>query len=491
MAPADRVFVRPSNLPDEVEALTGWSALMRDLWVESARPAVVSPEGSWDGAELMARCGGAASWLAELGFPPGRPVPALLDWSPTSVALVIGGAIAGYPIAPLGARLTLGELASAVEALSAPAIVATDQLATLAREVAAVAGIPARVIDGAFPRCRVPEAAPSSLVAVLHTSGTTGSPKPVPVADDRLAARVAVYRRTLDLGPGDLFFSPSPFHHTAGVGMVLTALGCGAGVAVVGSFSAEAWRTAGELGITHALLVPTMIDLLLAQGHLTDTGPRVLQYGAAPMDPGLLHEALAALPDTSFVQVFGQTEVSPVTSLTHADHLEALERRPELLSSVGRAVDGVSLRVEGAMPDGVGELAVRADHAFVCDDDGWRRTGDLGRIDSDGYVWLHGRLHDRIIRGGENIYPVEVERVLARHPKVREVVVVGVPDRRWGEIVKAVVVPTSFDDPPDVVSIKDFARERLAPFKVPAIVEIREVLPRNAAGKVLRHELKD
>jgi acyl-CoA synthetase (AMP-forming)/AMP-acid ligase II len=260
---------------------------------------------------------------------------------------------------------------------------------------------------------------------------------------------VGVYQQVLDLRPGDLFFSASPFHHTAGVGMVLTALACGAGVALAPRFSADAWRAAGRLGISHALLVPTMIDMLLANGSLADTRPRLLQYGAAPMDSELLREALAALRDTSFVQVYGQTEVSPVTALTHDDHRAALAGCSARLSSVGRAVPDVELRVEGVGDDGIGELAVRAAHAFVVDQDGWRRTGDLARIDSEGYVTLHGRLKDRIIRGGENIYPVEVERALAVHPDVADVAVVGVPDRRWGEVVKAVVVPRDLANLPD------------------------------------------
>lgn len=466
-----------------------WRELVREKWAGSGRLAVATTEGAWDGEGLLGHCGGAASWLADNGFPLGQPVPALLDWSFASITLVVGGALAGHPVAPLGTRLTVEELAAAARTLGAPGLVATTEFASLAREVADRAGIPSFVLDVIPPPRPLPPAVPTSLVMVLHTSGTTGAPKPVPVVDDRLGARVRAYERTLGLRAGDLFFSPSPFHHTAGVGMVVTALGCGAGVALAGRFSPQAWRTAGELGVTHALLVPTMIDMLLGEGRLADTRPMVLQYGAAPIDPQLLREALAALPGTEFVQVFGQTEVSPVTALSHDDHLAALAGRPELLLSVGRPVPGVDLRIEGEGPDGVGEIVVRARHAFVRDSDGWHRTGDLGQVGADGYVILRGRCHDRIVRGGENVYPLEVERVLAAHPGVAEVAVVGVPDRRWGEVVKAVIVPADPSDPPDEASLRSFARERLAPFKVPAIIELRPDLPRNAAGKVLRREL--
>jgi len=135
-------------------------------------------------------------------------------------------------------------------------------------------------------------------------------------------------------------------------------------------------------------------------------------------------------------------------------------------------------------------VAVRAAHTFVHDADGWRRTGDLGALDADGYLTLHGRVNDRIIRGGENIYPVEIEQALAAHPGVREAAVVGVPDRRWGEIVKAVVVAVDPAAPPDLDDVRRFLADRIAHFKVPALVDVVAELPRNASGKVLRRLLR-
>ena len=146
--------------------------------------------------------------------------------------------------------------------------------------------------------------------------------------------------------------------------------------------------------------------------------------------------------------------------------------------------------IERPDADGVGELAIRAPHVFAADDDGWRRTGDLGVIDEDGYVALRGRMGDRIIRGGENIYPIEIERALLVHPGVRDVGVVGVADQRWGELVKAVIVPTAVGSPPDPDELRRFVADRLAHFKVPAVIEFRDGLPRNASGKTLRRELR-
>ena len=286
------------------------------------------------------------------------------------------------------------------------------------------------------------------MAAILHTSGTSGLPKAVPYRQDRLAARVAVNASLLELGPGSVYASSSPLHHIAGLGMLFVALGAGATLLTFGGFSIENWVGLGRRGVTHALLVPTTIDILLEHDALPLPSLRTLQYGASPIHPDTLSAAMAALPGVRFVNIFGQTEGSPITCLTAEDHLLAAGGRPELLRSVGRAAPGVEVRIEGAGPDGVGEVVARAAHLFVPDADGWLRTGDLGRLDGDGYLYLSGRRGDRIVRGGENIYPVEVEDVLVTHPEVREVAVVGVPDRRWGEIVKAFVVARDRTAPP-------------------------------------------
>jgi acyl-CoA synthetase (AMP-forming)/AMP-acid ligase II len=467
-----------------------WNDLVIEEWRGAERPAVVTTELTWSGDELLARGGGAADWLTACGFEHGGAVPALLDESPTAIAMAVGAAMSGLVLAPLGTKLQPAELAVAAQHLTDTGLVTTPELVGVATEVARLAGLRLHVLDGLPLPARVPDVAGGSddVAFIVHTSGTTGAPKPVAVRHRALVARVALYHRVMGIGPGDRYCSASPFHHTAGVSMVFTVLGCGAAVIPQAWFSIDGWREAGKLGVTHALLVPTMIDLLLAEGVLADAHPRLLQYGAAPIDPQTLADALAALPGTEFLQIFGQTELSPITALSAADHLLGLAR-PELLATVGRAPDGVELRLENTDDGGIGELTVKAAHAFVTDDDGWRRTGDLGRIDADGYVSLHGRVNDRIVRGGENIYPVEVERAIATLAGVREAAVVGVPDRRWGEVVKAVIVSTDPAAPPSIDAVQAHCREQLARFKVPAIVEFTAELPRNASGKVLRREL--
>jgi acyl-CoA synthetase (AMP-forming)/AMP-acid ligase II len=304
-----------------------------------------------------------------------------------------------------------------------------------------------------------------------------------------MVERVGIYTATMDIGPGDRYCSASQLSHTAGVSMVYTVLALGSAIVPQDWFSIEKWQEGGRLGVTVALLVPTMIDILLDAGALADAQPKVLQYGASPIHPDTLTAALQELPRTRFLQIFGQTEVSPICALSHADHLAALDGRPELLKTVGRPPAGIELRIDQPDADGIGEITVRAPHAFLVDADGWRRTGDLGRVDAEGYVSLHGRVNDRIIRGGENIYPIEIELALMTHHGVREAAVIGVPDRRWGEIVKAVVVAADESARPSDEELRTHVRDRLAHFKVPTVVEFIDELPRNANGKLLRREL--
>jgi acyl-CoA synthetase (AMP-forming)/AMP-acid ligase II len=161
-----------------------------------------------------------------------------------------------------------------------------------------------------------------------------------------------------------------------------------------------------------------------------------------------------------------------------------------LLASVGRAAPGVQVRIADPDGSGAGEVTARADHLFAPGPDGWLRTGDLGRLDDDGYLYLVGRHGDMIIRGGENVHPLEVENRLLEHPRVADAGVIGVPDRLLGEAIKAFVVPADPADPPGGEELRAFARAALAGFKVPAEWELVSSLPRNATGKLLRRQLR-
>lgn len=455
--------------------------------VVEARPVACTPSTTVAGDELLSRAAGYARWSESVAVP-GNPLPLLAGYSANTLAFMIGASTTPSPAAPLGIRLPPTELAQLVTSTGSPVLMYESGFRELASEVADICGVAA--LDLAD---RPAEGEPADLTAspeatalIIHTSGTTGLPKPVGYRHDVLGSRAHLMRDLLSLSPDSVFAPASPVHHIGGIGSTLVTLQSGGTVLCAGAFGTQWWQCAARLGTTHTLLVPSMIEMLLDAGVLSAPDLRTVVYGASPIRIETLRAAMAALPDVEFVNLFGQTEGSPICALTADDHRLALRDRPELLASVGRPVPGASIRLTDPDELGHGELAVAAPHLAHVDDDGWLRTGDIARIDADGYVHLVGRTHDRIIRGGENVYPVEVEGVIATHPAIREVAVKGVPDHRLGETVAAFVVPVEPGTAIDPDELRTFARDRLAGFKVPTMWVQLDELPRSAAGKVLR-----
>lgn len=441
---------------------------------------------SWP--ELLRRVTTAVRWLDELGAPARTPVAALVTTGADSIALTLAAAASGRPLAPLGPRLTERELVPCVRGIGATLVVAEPEYAGLGERVAAASGARLAVLPNfqAADAIDLPVPQMEDIAIILHTSGTTGLPKAVPMTQRMLAQRVIVNSVLLQLEPGSSYASASPFHHIGGWGNVGVALGAGATIVPFPRFSVAEWKALAPLGVTHCLLVPTMVHMLLEAGALRIATLRVLQYGAAPMPRDTLRRAMAALPGITFVDIYGQTEGSPISCLRAEDHVRAAAGDSYLLESVGRAVPGVELCIDNPDANGVGELLARGPHLFRYGEDGRQHTGDLGWLDEEGYLFLVGRKGDMIIRGGENVYPLEVEHVLTEHPAVADAVVVGVPEPRLGETVKAYIVAADPGAPPAAEALRVFARERLAGFKVPAIWEFTDALPRNANGKVVR-----
>jgi long-chain acyl-CoA synthetase len=312
---------------------------------------------------------------------------------------------------------------------------------------------------------------------------------------------------------------PSPLFHIGGTGYSLTAMGQGGHTVLVRDVDPVAMLGLIERHrVTHSFLVPAVVAMLVAAlreqtaaGRAPDLSSlQLVAYGAAPMTDRGLREAMDAF-GCGFLGVYGMTETAgSVLCLPAADH-DPGGPRAGLLRSVGRALPWHEVEVrdpvtgEVCPPGEVGEIWVRSPQnmagywrqpglsAQVLTDDGWLRSGDAAWTDAQGYVFVHDRLKDMIISGGENVYPAEVERVLARHPAVGEVVVIGVPHERWGETVKAVVVPRD-GAAPDAAELTGeliaLARTELARYKCPTSVDVVDELPRNASGKVLKRVLR-
>jgi long-chain acyl-CoA synthetase len=347
----------------------------------------------------------------------------------------------------------------------------------------------------------------------LYTSGTTGLPKGVMLTNDNFFKGVVGISDQWRLTADSVNLAMMPMFHIAGAGWAMVGLYHGCRTVVLRDIDpARILEVIPERRVTNAFMVPAVIQFLLVTPGVETTdfsSLRTLVYGASPITDKVLVKGIETF-GCEFIQVYGLTETTgAITQLDGVDHDP--EGRPQLLRSCGKPYPWVEMRaVDGAgddVPTGeVGELWTRSHQnmagywnnpaatAEAVTPDGWFRTGDAGYLDADGYVYLHDRVKDMIVSGGENVYPAEVENVLMRHPAVDDVAVIGVPDERWGEAVKAVVVLA-----PDSTVAADaieadliaFARSSLAGYKLPKSVDVTDVLPRNPSGKLLKRQLRE
>ncbi|HEU0224536.1 MAG TPA: AMP-binding protein, partial [Steroidobacteraceae bacterium] len=342
----------------------------------------------------------------------------------------------------------------------------------------------------------------------LYTSGTTGQPKG---ACHTLAAWSAWGGMCVRAGwgrydPETTMLVCMPLYHIAALGTSLLALQSGARVVLQRRFEPGDCLDAIERErVTDTLLAPAIIQVLLAAPDIAarDLGSlRQLLYGAAPVSEALLARLRARL-QCRLVQLYGMTEnLGLSTFLAAAEHDPALGR----LRSCGRAYAENEMRIVDPrgreLPRGeIGEVLLRGPtlmRGYWGDEPatrralgaGWLHTGDAGRLDEHGFLFLMDRVQDMIVTGGENVYPAEVENALAGHPGVLEAAVIGVPDERWGEAVKAVIVGRDGAQPP-LDSLREHAGTRIAAYKLPLSVDYVDALPRNASGKVLRRQLRE
>ena len=354
---------------------------------------------------------------------------------------------------------------------------------------------------------------PSDDAIQMYTSGTTGHPKGAVLSNRSILTPYQRFRT--DPSPeynvwyeSDVSLIPMPVFHVGGTAWGLTTMGNGATGVIMRNFvPTDVLGYIHKYKISKLFLVPAAIQIVVNQDNVRDVDfsqMKYIFYGASPMPVPLLAKAIDVF-GCGFAQFYGMTETSgSITALPPEDHdVNGNER----MRSVGKPLLGVEIAIwddnENELPTGeIGEIVTRSTMNMngywenpqatreTITKDGWLKTGDVGIIDSDGYLFLKDRKKDMIISGGENVYPAEVENVLYGHPKIEEAAVIGVPDSKWGEAVKACIVLKKNENLDDEELIS-WTRERLAGFKCPKSVEYLDVLPRNPSGKVLRRKLRE
>jgi long-chain acyl-CoA synthetase len=517
------------------------------LVVESARRFPERIAVSWGDrvttyADLDRRTNALAHGLRALGVQKGDRVAVLMRNRPELIETMFACFKAGFCLVPLNSRFTAPEVAFHVQDAAAAAIV-TDGDGSLVVQSAGLADL-TTVVAG--ERTPAPQPTPGfadlpgvagvvgfeevvaagdpadvdvatdrdDLAWLFYTSGTTGRPKGAMLSHGVLGFVTAAWLADVTpLHQQDVTLHAAPLSHGAGF-HAIASLARGAHQLLPDATRFDPAAILDLLArarVTNTWLVPTQIVMLLDElaGRRPDLPQlRHLVYGGAPFAPADLRQALETFGPV-LVQIYGQGE-TPMTAtwLSAGDHADlARGGHPERLSSAGVARIGMDVRIlddhEAPVDEGeVGEVCVRGNAVMLgywerpdataeTLRNGWLHTGDLGRIDREGYLYLLDRAKDLIITGGSNVYAVEVEAVLADHPDVHEVAVIGVADRTWGEQVVAIVVPRETVDPSELESVLlAHCAERLAGYKRPRRVVLRDALPRNAYGKVLKRDLR-
>ncbi len=498
------------------DVVAHWAAVQPDA------EALTYGQVRWTWGQWHDRIQRVAGGLAALGLGRGGRVAFLDKNHPACLEVSLGAGLLGAANAVINWRLAAGELDYVINDSGAsvlftgaellPAVQAIRDRLPHVTDVIVVGGPDdgyEEFLARARPAGRSREVTGEDLWLLMYSSGTTGRPKGVMLSHRNIVAHTQNAVPVAPMGPGDRNLVAMPLFHVGGTCYALFGIYAGVPATFTREPDPASLLAAFAAGVTHAFVVPAVVSALLAAGEQAIaalSGLKYLLYGAAPMPLPQLRQALATWPALNFVQVYGLTELAGVISaLSPQAHRDAA--RPDRLASAGTLLPGAQVRVvdpatgQDAAAGQPGELWFRsaqqmmgylnkpADTAQAVTGDGWLRSGDIGHVDDGGFLFVSDRLKDMIITGGENVYSPEVEQVVAGHPAVGDVAVIGVPDDHWGETVKAVVVlrPGHQATGPEIIA---FTREHLAHYKCPSTVDIIDALPRNPSGKLLKRTLR-
>jgi acyl-CoA synthetase (AMP-forming)/AMP-acid ligase II len=493
------------------------------------RPAWIDAQRVVTFRQAAARVGRLAQGLLSLGGQPGDRVGLLAPNCPEGLEAILAPMQAGMAVVPMNVRLHPDEHAYMLNDSGAFTLIyAEDFVSHVARMRERLDTVKHFICIGRpsgealsygallaeqEPSAPDPVIEADDLAWIFYTSGTTGHPKGAMLTHRVLITMAEQFLLDIDPAvPGDVLLHGAPITHGSGLAIFHhIARGSTSAFPSARSFDPPRIFAAIErYRATTMFLVPTMINMLLAspeRGHYDLSSLKTVFYGGAPMYVEQLTEALRVFGPI-FVQVFGQGEAPMTcTSLPKAEHLVGDDPvKVKRLGSAGRATTAVQVRIvddadRPVPPDTMGEIVVRGDlvmKGYWNKPDasaetlrgGWLHTGDIGSLDRDGYLYITDRKKDMIISGGSNIYPREIEEVICRHAAVFEVSVIGVPDDKWGEAVKALVVthPGASTTEAEII---EHCKRHLGSYKKPQSVEFLPALPKNAYGKVLKRELRD
>jgi acyl-CoA synthetase (AMP-forming)/AMP-acid ligase II len=483
------------------------------------RPALREADRRYSYAELEEHTAKIASMLMSAGLQKGDRIAWIGKNSDLYFSLFYGAARIGVVMVPIGWRLAPAEWAYIVNDTRAKVLFTgrgfegvgdtlEGQLPHLER---IITEDEARGLTGSAERRDFEPAGEDDAVLQLYTSGTTGNPKGAVLSNLNLFALRKhsegsdhAYTKWDD---DEVVLIAMPCAHIGGTGLGIMALVSGLPGLVQAEFTPDGVFDAIEKGgATRLFIVPAALQMMVNHPRCRSvdySNLKYILYGAAPIPLELLRQCIDVF-GAQFIQVYGMTETTgSICMLPPEDHDPNGNKR---MRSAGKPLPGVEMRIVDArgedLPIGeVGEVWTRSSNNMIgywnlpdattstMAEGGWIKTGDAGYMDEDGYLYIHDRVKDMIITGGENVYPAEVESAIYGHPDVLEVAVIGVPDAKWGEAVKAVCAPRpgSTIDPDSIIG---WARERIAGFKVPRSVDVIPALPRNASGKILRKDLR-
>jgi acyl-CoA synthetase (AMP-forming)/AMP-acid ligase II len=456
--------------------------------------------------ELDDRVGRIAAALTKHGFKAGDRLALLLPNEPDYIELVYACAWLGVTAVPLNTRLSAKEIDGILDDAKPRGLIRHSSLAD------PNAQLPWQLVLDHDPLdvqsdsiISDPIYDPNAILALIYTSGTTGRPKGVEIRHSNILENVYHTNFWFPLEEGAVHLHAAPIFHIADFPFMFGTPAFGAGQVTIPKFNPQAFcETVQRERVTHTVLVPTMVNMLTQSPELQKydlTTLRHLGYGGSPMAPELVHRTRQVLPKVKLVQVYGLSEAGFLTGLLDHEHTE------DKLTSCGRPCMGIDVRVVDPKGDEIGtgqtgELVARGanimssywnkpEETKLAFRNGFFRTGDIGYQDTHGYFYILDRLKDMIVTGGENVYSGEVEAVIYTHPAVREVAVFGIPDPKWGEIVKAVVAlkPEKTLTADELIA---YCRRSLANFKVPRSIEFsRTELPKSGSGKILKRVLRD